>query len=98
MIDESRFQRLEDKVDVVKEDIAELKSEFKGGMELMKEHVAGDKKIINELQPVLSKLPDIVEMAEEYRFQQQLKTKVMKTIAAISVVIGLIAGITKIIG
>lgn len=98
MIDESRFQRLEDKVDVVKEDVSELKTEMKSGLAIMQDHIAGDKKIIDELRPVLVKLPEIVEMAEEHHFSKQLRRKVMKIGAAASLVVGILAGVAKIIG
>lgn len=58
-----RLERLEDKVDKLKEDISELKTDFKVHTALIQEHVAGDKKIIIELQPML----------EHYRFEKEKK-------------------------
>lgn len=97
MSNESRFQRIEDKVDIVKVEVSELRADFKVHMIKIEEHVAGDKKIINELTPVLAKLPDIVKMAEEYQFSQQLKKRAYKTLGIAATVIGVIVGIFKVL-
>ena len=73
MSDEKRLERLEDKVDVIKEDVTELKVELKLHMEKVDEHIAGDKKIINEITPLLSSLPALIDMAEDHQFRKKLK-------------------------
>lgn len=99
---ETRFQRMEDKIDGVKHDVNEIKSEvqelksdIKYHMTKVEEHVAGDKKIINEIQPILAKLPQIVEMAEEYHFNKKVKDKTVKLIGILGMLVGLLAGLDK---
>ena len=103
MVDEARFQRLEDKVDKVKEDIHEVKEQLtaqildmRNHIEKVEEHIAGDNKIIKELEPVLAKLPHIVQMAEDYHEDKIVKKRVkkiqatfMKTCAGIGMVLGI---------
>ena len=102
MSDETRFQRMEDKIDSVKEDVvevklevSEMKSDIKHHMQKVEEHVAGDKKIINEIQPILAKLPQIVEMAEEYHISKSIKNRVWKALGAVGLVLGILASISK---
>lgn len=73
MSDEKRLERLEDKVDVIKEDVTELKVELRNHMDKVDEHIAGDKKIINEITPLLSSLPALIDMAEDHQFKKKLK-------------------------
>lgn len=70
-MDERRFERLEDKVDEIKEDVGELKAGLKMHMEKVDEHIAGDKKIINEITPLLSSLPALIDMAEDHQYKKK---------------------------
>lgn len=102
----------QDKLDRVSTDVAELKvkvshmdEKLDKHMTDIKEHVAGDKKIINELVPVLDKLPTIVEMAEEHRFYTRSKQKRREKIKDItskltiaSIIVGICVGVIKILG
>lgn len=99
---ETRFQRMEDKIDSVKQDVTEvkvevqeMKSEIKHHMKKVEEHVAGDKKIINEIQPLLARLPQIIEMAEEYHVSKKLKDRVLKTLGILGMLVGILAGLEK---
>ena len=99
---ETRFQRMEDKIDSVKQDVTEvkvevqeMKSEIKHHMQKVEEHVAGDKKIINEIQPLLARLPQIIEMAEEYHVSKKLKDRVLKTLGILGMLVGILAGLEK---
>lgn len=99
---ETRFQRMEDKIDSVKQDVTEvkvevqeMKSEIKHHMQKVEEHVAGDKKIINEIQPLLARLPQIIEMAEEYHVSKKLKDRVLKTLGILGMLVGVLAGLEK---
>lgn len=103
MSNEVRFQRMEDKIDSVKEDVtevkmevAEIKTDIRHHMSKVESHVAGDNKIINELQPILAKLPHIVEMAEEYHISKQLRKRVWKYVGVIATLVGLTAGLMKV--
>jgi hypothetical protein len=99
-----KFDKLEEKIDKVKEDVAELKTDFKvhaekmsNKMEIFEDHITGDKKIINELQPVLEKLPTIVEIAEQYQFEKRLKQENIKKIKTWSIRIGFIGTIVGVL-
>ena len=72
MSDEKRLERLEDKVDVIKEDVTELKVELRLHMEKVDEHITGDKKIINEITPLLSSLPALIDMAQDHQFKKKM--------------------------
>lgn len=78
---DKRLDKLEQKVDAVKEDVMELKSDFKIHTTLIKEHVAGDNKVISDLRPILAKLPDIVEIVEDYQYAKQSRERKMQAIA-----------------
>lgn len=102
MSNEVRFQRMEDKIDSVKEDVMEvkievneMKSDIKSHMNKVEQHVAGDNKIINELQPILNKLPHIVEMAEEYHVSKQIKRRVWKYVGGFGLITGIVGGLVK---
>jgi hypothetical protein len=109
MIDEARFQRLEDKVDNVKESVHDMSKELSEQRHDMKihinkieEHITGDNKIIKELQPILNKLPDIVQMAEQYHANNIIKTrmktirlKAVKFVGFTSIIVGILTGLHK---
>lgn len=86
-----RLDRLETKVDKVQDDISELRSDFKLHLKVIEEHVAGDKKIINEIQPII----------EQFKFDQEQKTRryrTLKIIGTISAIFAAIAtGIAKLL-
>ena len=69
---EKRFDRLEQRVDEIKEDVVELKADFKVHTELVREHVAGDSKIIREITPLIEALPDLKMIVEEYHYDKKL--------------------------
>lgn len=97
MIDESRFQRLEDKVDDVREDVGELRSDMKIHMKHIEDHIAGDKKIIDKLAPVLDKLPDIVEIAEKHQFEKKAKKKLWKMVGVVGALAGIAASLSRVL-
>lgn len=78
---DKRLDKLEEKVDAVKEDVMELKSDFKIHTTLIREHVAGDNKVISDLKPILAKLPDIVQIVEDYQYSKMNRQKKMEFIA-----------------
>jgi len=99
---EVRFQRMEDKIDSVKEDVTEVKMEvneiktdIRHHMSKVEQHVAGDNKIINEIQPILNKLPHIVEMAEEYHIGKQMQKRLLKYFGIFATVVGVVGGLVK---
>jgi len=103
-MEESRFQRLEDKVDAVKEDVSELKTEFKIHMAVIERHVSSDERIIQKINPLLEKFNEIVDVVEEHKFDKQLSKKKMEAIkrwsarlGLVSIVIGILVGISKLI-
>lgn len=107
---EERLQRLEDKVDKVKDDVHELKTDFKihttemaNKMQVFGDHITGDQKIINEISPLMQKLPDLVEIVKEYQYEKETKRRKREKIKTfmtkagmISIVVGILAGLKKI--
>lgn len=109
MSDERRLERVEEKVDIVKDQVSELRADFKvhsakvsDKMEVFEQHITGDEKIITHIQPLLERLPDIHEAVEEFRFEKKLKQqaaerrkKITWALGSASLILGIIAGITK---
>lgn len=106
-ISEERFGRLEDKVDHIKEDVLEVKSEvkhmnetFQKQIELVNEHITGDQKIINVLEDLI---PDLKDMAidhatakriiAEKKIKREERLDKIKSIAAPLALISTVIGI-----
>jgi hypothetical protein len=106
-VDEQRFGRLENRVDQIKDDVAEVKAEqkvqsatnvemkdaIKELTQAVTAHVAGDDKIITEIHPII----------EEFKFQQERRRRRRQSLKDLalklgipSIIIGMIAGIVKI--
>jgi sugar-specific transcriptional regulator TrmB len=97
--------RLESKIDIIKEDVTELKTDMKYLMPKIEEHITGDKKIINALAPVIDKLPNLIEIVERDQYKKFKKAERNEKIKyytskllLLSLVVGIGAGITKILG
>lgn len=93
---------MEDKIDSVKHEVTEvklevgeIKADIKHHMDKVEQHITGDNKIINELQPILNKLPHIVEMAEEYHISKQMKKRIWKYVAGFATLFGIFGGLVK---
>lgn len=102
---DKRIDRLEDKVDAIKEDVTELKSDMKHLMPKIEEHITGDKKIINHLAPVIDKLPSLIEIVERDQYEKMKRKERNEKITywtarlgLISLVVGIGAGLSKILG
>jgi len=102
---ENRIDRLEDKLDSVKEDVVELKSDMKYLMPKIEEHITGDKKIINHIAPVIDKLPSLIEIVENDQFEKRKKQErreklksLTSKLLLISTLVGIGAGISRILG
>lgn len=90
-MDEQRFARLETRVDEIRDDVSEVKSDLKLRTELIKNdihglkdefarhteavisHVAGDEKIVTEIQPLLKVIPLLKEVAEDHNYRKLKK-------------------------
>jgi hypothetical protein len=77
MITESQISKLEDKVEAVREDVSELKSDLKlhiqetrQNMEVIRAHVSADNRIVTAIEPLVKELPTLVEIAKEYHWQK----------------------------
>lgn len=93
---EDRLERLEDKVDGIKEDVSELKTDLKvhmnkvdTEMKVFAEHITGDNKIISHLQPLLDDIPLIKETLEEFRYEKKAKAKLMEKLKFTSAILGI---------
>ena len=100
-MDETRFTRLETRVDEIKGDLAEVKAEqqinssrlddlkdhVKEHTEAVRNHVAGDDKIISEIAPII----------EEFKFQQERKRRRMASLKLWGMKLGIPATVLGII-
>lgn len=103
-MDDNRLARLETRVDEIKDDLAEVKAdqkasnifmqefkaEFKEHKEIVKEHVMGDNKVINQIMPLLS---DMSELIYEHKFAKEAKKRKITMLKDWSLKIGLISAI-----
>lgn len=107
-MDKDRFSRIENRVDEIKDDIAELKADikiqsnnidtlseqFRIHVKLVEKHVAGDTKIINEISPYFGDLKQIIA---DHKFKQEKNERVMKVIKQYTMYLGLVSLITGIL-
>lgn len=110
MSEENRMDRLESKVDDIKEDVSELKADLKihtvtidKQLELFGEHVTSDTRIVKHIQPLLDDLPSIKAAVDEFKFERKLKAKnkervktVSSVLGVLSLVVGIVYTLTKI--
>lgn len=114
MISEERFNRMEDKLDKTSDKVIGLESEFKNmarkyedHIELVQEHIAGDQKIIDQLEDLV---PQLKEMTQDHLIRKSIReekkkkrelftsyvTDISKVLGIVSVVAGTIYTILKI--
>lgn len=105
-MDELRFSRLEDKVDDVQSDVTEIKTKqaitshtmdilqetLKENTEIMKQHIAGDTKIIDQIMPILQSLPDITEVVSDYKYDRETRKRKLERRKEIAAKIAIIGG------
>lgn len=102
-MDERRFERIEIRVDEIKEDVGLLKAESRFNNEAIKElrgdikkytlevksHVAGDNKIITEIAPLIEVLPSIKDIVAEKMYKDRLKKERTDKLKRISIKVGI---------
>jgi hypothetical protein len=105
------LKSLDDKIEKVKDDVTEVKValnthivKMDTKMEVFEDHITGDKKIINEITPMLEKLPMLAEMAEDHVYKKRKKEESMekltlwsKRLGVIATIIGILTAITKLL-
>jgi len=101
---EKRLDRLEDKVDKIDDIVVEIKTDMKHYNKKIDQHLDTDASIIKTISPLLQKLPQIVEIAEQYQFEKQLKERLeadsaMKSerVKSVSMKLGIVATLTAIV-
>ncbi len=72
---EKRLERLENKVDRIEDTVVEIRTDMKHYNNKVEDHLKSDAGIIKTISPILEKLPQIVEIAEQYQFEKQLEAK-----------------------
>lgn len=113
-MEETRFGRLEDRVDSLKDDVAEikvkqtlthetlcgLKNDFEEHVEEIRNHITGDNKIINHIEPIIGLLPTLSEIAQQYHFEKlkkeeegRLRKENREKIKDVSVKVGLLGSL-----
>jgi hypothetical protein len=95
---EKRFDRLEKRVDEVKDEVSELKTEFQIHRHLVEEHVTGDNKIIQKIEPLLDVLPSLQEIVQEYHLDKLDKKRSEERRKLILDKIKIVSGLLGIIG
>jgi hypothetical protein len=101
---EKKFERLEDKVDALKEDVSELKSDMKIHISKVEDRMLIDGKVLDQVGPLLGSLPILTEIAESHHFDKVLKKKRAEDIkfwgsriGLISIIAGIVATISKLV-
>jgi hypothetical protein len=101
-VDETRFTRLETRVDEIKEDVGELKAEqrftketvvelkdaLKEHNKLVYEHVSSDNKIVSGLTPIME---DLAEMVGDYKYRKERSYRKMGKLKAWSIKLGVVS-------
>lgn len=105
MITDDRFNRLEDKVSDTAEIVIELRSEvrhmngkFEEHIEVVKEHILGDNKIIDQLEGIIPHLSEMVRDHSTKKIIAQARKDKWKSIVEKCVDIGKIIGLVSIFG
>lgn len=97
-IGEERFQRIEDKVDDLKQDVTEIKSEMRHHVKVVQEHITGDKKIIKDWKPVVELVPELKEIIHNHKFEKELSKRRNKLLMTIATIVGIAAGASRVLG
>lgn len=82
-----RLERMEAKVDKLQENVSELHLDFKIHLKVIEEHVAGDQKIISEIQPLI----------QQFKYEQEQKVRAYKYLKVTGVITAIITGIISVI-
>jgi hypothetical protein len=99
-----KLDRLEEKLDTLKDDffefktdtkvqLSELKHDLKSHMDMVKEHVAGDTKIINELKGLNVILPSLALIVKDYDYKREQSAKRLKSFKAWSIRLGFVSSV-----
>lgn len=103
-MDNNRLERLEDKVDAVKEEVSDLRADMRVHMATIERHVSSDERIIEKIAPLLDKFDDIVKVTEDHKFKKKVKADRVasislwtKRLGLVSVIIGIAVGISRLV-
>ena len=98
---EKRLDRIEERVDEVKDEVSELKVDFRVHSELMKEHIVGDNKIIENMTPLLETLPLLKDIVADYQLDKRSAIQkaenrkvIFDRLKIISILVGIIVPIS----
>lgn len=106
------LKSLDDKIEKVKDEVGDIKVtlnthivKMDTKMEVFEDHITGDKKIINEITPMLEKLPALAEMAEDYKYRKMKKEETKenlsmwgKRLGLVSAALGILITLIKLLG
>lgn len=103
---EDRVEKMDDKIDHIKDELYGLKSDFKIFSHKIERHVAGDEKIITEIQPTLNDfrdfirndLPIIKELAKKELVKNEIDKMTTKKLHNWKLILGVVAAATSIVG
>lgn len=110
MFDEKRMERVENKVEQINDsvvdlkiDVAKINTKLDTHISRIEDHILGDNKVINHIQPMVEKMPLIMEILEEYNYikNSKLRSKAklehtIKKFTLVSVLLGIVYSIMRI--
>lgn len=98
---ESKIDKVSDDVTEVKIEMSEVKALVKTNNEIMKEHIAGDGKIIDQIVPILDELGSMVQDHKYNKLKKEKLTEKLKMVSlklgVLGTIVGIGAGIAKIL-
>jgi len=92
-MEDRRLERLEDKVDRIEEVVVEIKTSMRHYNDKVEAHAEADAVAIKTIAPILEKLPQIVEIVEEYQFEKKKTQEKKDNLKLVTMKVGLIATI-----
>lgn len=104
-MDSDRFNRLEERVDEIRDNVADLKAESKLHNETtrqlrneihaytsaVKDHVSSDNKIINQVKPLLESLPEIKILVDDSLYRKRKNEEMKQKFKDISLKLGIVS-------
>jgi len=110
-MDETRFSRLENRVDEIKDDVSELKAgqkileatvttlhdDLHEHIKAVNEHVSSDSRIIQQVSPLLTSLPHLTEMVDDHRFKKESRKRTVANVKLVSMKFGAASALVAIL-
>lgn len=89
-------EKIQNKLEKFHEDIVETKTDLKIFTERVTEHVASDKKIASEIEPLVQILPNLKNMVEDHEYKKTRDKKFFRNMKRAGIVLGVISTVVGI--